>query len=310
VSAAAWRRADRADIPALTAFLAAREERCAGFTGRLVKDGELRLPPVLRGAVWIRAERGAEPRAGAAPDGAAPTRGTAPPQGAAPLRGALLCHPSRLAFPILPDDVSSDRALALASGSWRPASAIGLAADVSRYEAALRLEAKAAVAYRLMARRLGSGAAPAAGRLPRDIRMRRALSSDLEALLPLQEAYEREEVLTPIHEFDEAACRASLARALERQLVLLAEEGGTAVAKAGTNARGLAVDQVGGVYTLPARRGRGLAAALVAALLAEIEGAGRSSSLFVKPHNAPAMSLYRGLGFVEIEDFRAAYYEK
>jgi predicted GNAT family acetyltransferase len=128
-------------------------------------------------------------------------------------------------------------------------------------------------------------------------------------MLPLQEAYEREEVLTPIHSFSLPACRASLARALERQVVVLAEEGGTVVAKAGTNARGLAVDQVGGVYTLPARRGRGIAAALMSALLAEIEGAGRRASLFVKPHNAPAMSLYRSLGFVEIDDFRADYYE-
>jgi hypothetical protein len=38
--------------------------------------------------------------------------------------------------------------------------------------------------------------------------IRRASPADLDALLPLQEAYEREEVLTSIHTFNQAACRA------------------------------------------------------------------------------------------------------
>jgi uncharacterized protein len=301
VRARSWRRAERTDIPALTAFLAAREERCAGFTGRLARDGQLRLPPLLRGSVWIAAP--ASPGA-AAPGAAAPSRA-----GTDPVAGALLCHPSRLAFPVLPPDEASDRELALAAGSWRAASAIGLASDLSRYEAAFRLEPKAAVDYRLMARPEGARPTALSPLPPRGVLIRRAESSDLAALLPLQEAYEREEVLTPIHRFNAAACGASLARSLERQLVVVAEEGGTVVAKAGTNARGLAVDQVGGVYTLPSRRGRGLATALVSFLLAEIEGSGRRASLFVKPRNAPALSLYRGLGFVELDDFRASYYE-
>lgn len=294
MSSRSWRRADKADVPALTAFLAAREERCAGFTGRLARDGELRLPPILRGSVWITSPSAPGAAAQGAPGAVA---------------GALLCHPSRLAFPVLTRDADPDRELALAAGSWRAASAIGLASDVSRYEAAFRLEARAAVDYRLMARPEGGRDAAAITPTPRGATLRRAGPSDLAALLPLQEAYEREEVLTPIHRFNAAACGASLARSLERQIVVLAEEGGTVVAKAGTNARGLAVDQVGGVYTLPSRRGRGLAAALVAFLLAEIEGSGRRASLFVKPLNAPALSLYRGLGFVELDDFRASYYE-
>jgi predicted GNAT family acetyltransferase len=125
----------------------------------------------------------------------------------------------------------------------------------------------------------------------------------------LQEAYEREEVLTPIHDFNRAACRASLARALERQIVLAAEEGGVLVGKAGTNARGFGVDQVGGVYTLPERRGRGVASALMAALLAEIGSSGKKPALFVKPTNAPARALYRSLGFEDIGDYRADYFE-
>jgi predicted GNAT family acetyltransferase len=222
--------------------------------------------------------------------------------------GAVLCHPSRLAFPLFPAaDADADRAFALVSSSFAPASAIGMAGDVLRYESALGLAPRVSVGYSVMARELGASleAAPAYPGLA----LRRASPADLDALLPLQEAYEREEVLTPIHAFNPAACRASLARALERQLAYVAEEGGVIVAKAGTNARGFRVDQIGGVYTLPSRRGRGIAAALMSALLADIHAQGRAISLFVKPTNLPARALYRSLGFRDIGDYRADYFE-
>jgi GNAT superfamily N-acetyltransferase len=279
-----WRRAEKADIAALRVFLAEREEYCAGFTGRIIKDGELRLPSALRGAVWIDAE----------PDGSTP-------------RSAVLCHPTRIAFPVLTGDAEFDRGLERTASGWRAVQAIGLSRHVARYGAALALEARVRVNYRLMSRgRSAPSRSPTPP--PRDAVIRRALPSDVDALLPLQESYEREEVLTPIHSFDKPACRASLARSIEQQIVYLAEEGGTVVAKAATNARGLGVDQIGGVYTIPSRRGRGFAAALVSALLDEIEGGRRVAVLFVKPHNVPALSLYRALGFEELEDYRVDYY--
>jgi predicted GNAT family acetyltransferase len=246
----------------------------------------LRLPSPLRGAVWIA-------------DG-----------GAAPIAGALLCHPSRLAFPVFPDGTESDGEIGLLASSFSPASIIGMARDVLRYEAASGLTPQASIAYRLMSR--AEEAPPpldfSAPAYPGLI-VRRACPADLDVLLPLQEAYEREEVLTPIHQFNPAACKASLARSLERQLVFAAEESGVVVGKAGTNARGFRIDQVGGVYTLPERRGRGVAAALMAALMAEILMQGRKPALFVKSTNAPALALYRGLGFEDIGDFRADYFD-
>lgn len=291
-----WRRAVASDLPALDAFLKEGEERRVGFSGRLLKPGTaggtgLRLPSPLRGAVWVYDSRGA-------------------------IEGAVLCHPSRLVFPIFPGDsarVDSDKGdqdFALLSSSFAPASAIGMAGDVLRYEAARALSPRAFVPYRLMA--LAEGTLPQTGSPAPPypaLSLRLATPADLAALLPLQEAYEREEVLTPIHEFNPAACRASLARALERQLIYAAVEGGVVVGKAGTNARGFRYDQIGGVYTLPARRGRGVAAALMGALLADILSQGRRPTLFVKPSNAPALALYRGLGFEELGDYRADYFE-
>jgi len=301
VSSPAWRRAARPELPGLAAFLSAREERCAGFAGRLLRGGELRLPAPIRGGVWLAGSPGGG------------------------ITGALLCHPSGLAFPLLPKQEEADPLLArelarlYAARIWRAASATGLSRDVERLEALAGLPAIVKVGYILMclpAARMplcSAGAAPISGP-PSDpggpaFSVRRAGPADLEALLPLQEAYEREEVLTPIHDFNPAACRAALARSLELQLVYLAEDSsGRPLAKAATNARGFRVDQIGGVFTLPERRGRGAARALMAALLAEIGRAGRSASLFVKPGNAPALGLYRGLGFEEIGEYRADYF--
>jgi ribosomal protein S18 acetylase RimI-like enzyme len=298
-----WRRAVRADLPALADFLRADEERRVGFSGRLIRDEDgrgpaLHLPTPLRGAVWIL-------DADAADGAASPS--------APSIAGAVLCHPSRLAFPVFPEGTEGDRSLGLLAASFAPASVIGMARDVARYESVFGLAPRASVAYRLMTP--GSGAAGPGGEAavpPRaypGLSLRRAALSDLEALMYLQEAYEREEVLTPVHEFNRAACRASLARTLERQLVFAAEEGGVLIGKAGTNARGFRVDQVGGVYTLPERRGRGVASALMALLLAEIRASGKAPALFVKPGNAPARALYRGLGFEDLGDYRADYFE-
>jgi GNAT superfamily N-acetyltransferase len=291
-----WRRAVGTDLPALAAFLEEAEDQRAGFSGRLLRKGlssapSLRLPSPLRGAVWI---------AEAAAPGSGPS-----------LTGAVLCHPSRLAFPVFPPEwPEGDRAFALLASSFSAASAIGMAKDVMRYEAAMGVAPRVSVAYRLMSL-AEDGPPPLPRSLPAypGLTVRRATLADLDALAPLQEAYEREEVLTPIHALNPAACRAALARALERQLVFAALEGGTIVGKAGTNARGFRVDQVGGVYTLPARRGRGVATALMAALLAEILDQGRRPSLFVKPSNLPARYLYLGLGFEDAGDYRADYFE-
>jgi ribosomal protein S18 acetylase RimI-like enzyme len=310
-----WRRAVGADIPALSAFLRDEEESRVGFSGRLLREGplgpvSLHLPSALRGAVWVADALGE----GFAEGGVAgPTIAGVTIVGPT-IVGAVLCHPSRLVFPIFPPPLPAegsegDRDLALLASNFSPASAIGLTRDVVRYESALGLGPQSSVSYRLMSRPETAPPLPPCPRPYPGLWVRRASPADLEALLPLQEAYEREEVLTPIHEFNAPACRASLARALERQLVFAAEEGGVLVGKAGTNARGFLVDQIGGVYTLPARRGRGVAAALMSALLSELLACGRRAALFVKPSNAAALALYRGLGFEDIGDYRADYFQ-
>ncbi|HTX72234.1 MAG TPA: GNAT family N-acetyltransferase [Rectinemataceae bacterium] len=284
MSRTTWHRAERRDLGELGAFLAGREEQCTGLTGRLLRDGELHIPSSVRGALWV-ARRDGE------------------------IAGVTLCHPSRLALPFLPPQGEGDAELAalMEGRGWTAASAIGRPGDLDRFGLLGGLGIKVSVQYRLMLLRDRPRPAvrpPGAPSL--DIRI--AGVSDLDALLPLQIAYEHEEVLTPVHRFDAAACRAALLRSLRGQLIFLAEAEGAIVAKAGTNARGLGHDQIGGVFTLPERRGEGIGGAVVGALLEAIAALGRRAVLFVKPENRAAVGLYRRLGFEDIGPYRADYF--
>jgi predicted GNAT family acetyltransferase len=161
------------------------------------------------------------------------------------------------------------------------------------------------VAYDLMARSTGIALPPLA--VPAGFETRRAGVEDEAALYPLQAAYEQEEVLTAIHRFDEAGCRAGLAKALREQVVLLGSLDGFIIAKAATNARAFGLDQLGGIYVAPPYRRRGIGAALVGRLVGTLAAEGRGAVLFVKSRNEAARHLYDGLGFHFAGPYRADY---
>lgn len=132
--------------------------------------------------------------------------------------------------------------------------------------------------------------------------------SQWRRLLSLQTAYEVEEVLLPGHRPNPAASRATLLHSLEHQVVLVATYQDMVVARVATNARGYRGDQVGGVYTDPQWRNRGVARWLMTVLLAQLHNDRRNASLFVKLDNQPAQELYRSLGFLFESPFRISYY--
>ena len=138
---------------------------------------------------------------------------------------------------------------------------------------------------------------------------------ELNALVPLQKGYELDEVLVDKAEFDEAVSRLTMRKFLREQIiyVLFAPEAvpgsqRQAVAKAGTNARGLNWYQLGGVYTLPAFRGRGCAAFLAQHLALTNAEMGKRTALFVKDENIPAQKAYKKAGFVPDKPFEIIYY--
>lgn len=79
--------------------------------------------------------------------------------------------------------------------------------------------------------------------------------------------------------------------------------------RASVSARTADAAQVSGVYTPPAFRGRGHATRGVGELCRRLFEHSRFACLFVNDSNAPALSVYRRLGFRAIAPWRSAFYD-
>jgi GNAT superfamily N-acetyltransferase len=143
---------------------------------------------------------------------------------------------------------------------------------------------------------------------PAGIEFVRCTVEDTEQLLPLQENYEKEEVAPPGDPVDQEAVRISLRTNLAKQHIFMALADRRVVAKAGTNALGLAWVQLGGVYTEPDWRGRGIAASLVRHIANHEREDGKNIALFVKLTNEPARRAYNRSGFKPDTFFRISYW--
>jgi len=205
---------------------------------------------------------------------------------------------------------SIPRQLPLNPVGWKLRSMQGTRNDV---DTALRLYGKRApgkretIDYSLMfLDSPPSAASLAAG--PESLRIRRAHRLDTDVLLPLRLAYELEEVLPVGEPPNIPATRLALERSLPERLVLLAELDGEIVGTAATNARAFTRDQVGGVYVLPALRGRGIATRIVAELGMLLREENRGAVLFVKKGNTPAIRSYERIGFVAGGPYRIVYF--
>ena len=142
----------------------------------------------------------------------------------------------------------------------------------------------------------------------KDAAIRACTEKDADELLPLQIAYEAEE---GARRGDGAMAAKALMRlrGLLRGETVIAcrdESTGRLLGKAGTNAKGFCWNQIGGVYTLPAERGRGIAAFMVAELARLSAAEGKDAVLFVKPGNKAAQAAYAKSGFKECGAFRVA----
>jgi GNAT superfamily N-acetyltransferase len=131
---------------------------------------------------------------------------------------------------------------------------------------------------------------------------------ELENVLPLQAAYEREEVLPQGSGFSMPVCRMNLERIFKEQQLLVAELGGRIVAKANTSSFSFTRAQIGGVFVLPDHRGLGIARRLCAELTGLLRQSGWGVGLFVKKRNRGAQRAYHSIGFRPIADYRISYF--
>ena len=185
---------------------------------------------------------------------------------------------------------------------------MGVRSSVRKLERWYRARPEIAMDYHLMVADLRGWQPPASPRLPTVV-IRKAFPEDTDLLFPLQKDYELEEVNPAT--FDDRRSRSLLRRNLRDQVVFSAELRGIPIAKAATNARGYKADQIGGVFTRPDLRGRGLGGLVLTALLRHIRDEGSEfASLFVKRTNQAAIVLYEKLGFKIRDQYRICYYTR
>lgn len=144
-----------------------------------------------------------------------------------------------------------------------------------------------------------------------DLRMVRCAStlSMIDALVPVQIAYIKEEVLPKCRHLSAAAVRLKLEKALRLGRVAVLLDGkGNIVSKVSLNAAGFNCVQLGGVYTMPSERKKGLAAYLVGSAVKAILQSGHQIVLYVKEENTAARNLYQKIGFAPLGKFSIIYY--
>ena len=279
-----WRFASAADLKPVASNLRKREWAYVPFSARLAESAPRARWPWPTWSVLV---------GGHTPSGSRPSP-------------ALLVTRSGLVLPALGDAPPLPRALRplIQRACGRLHSAMGLRTEVARVQELLG-RGYAAVDYLLMTVDAATCRAAAA---PPELLLQRARPRDAKRLFDLQRAYELEEVLLDGSRFNADECLRLLRRGLQRELVYFGTVDGHPATKAGTNARGFLVDQIGGVFTEAARRRRGYGAAVMAVLLRTLFAAGKSATLFVKPDNRAAIRLYENLGFVTRDEYRICYY--
>jgi ribosomal protein S18 acetylase RimI-like enzyme len=131
---------------------------------------------------------------------------------------------------------------------------------------------------------------------------------DLDAVCPLQEGYEKEEVLPRGSAFSPAASRVNIAKIISDGKILAAQINGRLVGKINVSAVSFTRYLVGGVYVHPDFRGLGIARRMAGEFISSLINEGRGVTLFVKKNNIPARRLYLSLGFKKRGDYLITYY--
>ena len=104
-------------------------------------------------------------------------------------------------------------------------------------------------------------------------------------MLPIQKAYELEEVVIDRESFNEQNCRILLRRNIQSGIVFGVRYNNRIIAKASINAEGENCIQLGGIYTDISFRNKGIATYLVRTLSNRFKKNKKDVVLFVKNSN-------------------------
>lgn len=136
-----------------------------------------------------------------------------------------------------------------------------------------------------------------------------ATPGQISSLVPLQVAYEIEEVGAGSGSINRRAVQAVLRRKAARREISVVFRDGKAVAMAGVNARFEELCQIGSVYVVPSLRGMGYGTSVVSCHLIRLFRRYRRAVLFVNENNRPALRVYRKIGFSDTGVLLQAHYD-
>ena len=138
-------------------------------------------------------------------------------------------------------------------------------------------------------------------------KIKKAKKRDALQLYPLEKEYLLEEVLIGASKLNQKAALINLQKTCNTQSVFYALSGKEIIAKVNTNGKGIGYNQIGGVYTKPEYRNKGISTLLMKILLNGIHLSGKKAVLYVKKENKPALALYKKLDFRIIDEYCAYY---
>jgi len=139
---------------------------------------------------------------------------------------------------------------------------------------------------------------------------RAATVEDLQLILPLQIGYEKEEVCVKGKSFPPYVSMMSLQKIVKDEIIYITMLDEKPIAKANTNAKGIDIYQLGGIYTLPEYRRRGLGRLTVLYLMQHIfkERKKKKVALFVNIRNLAAIAMYNSLKFKDVGRLMISYF--
>ncbi|MDC7228609.1 MAG: GNAT family N-acetyltransferase [Spirochaetales bacterium] len=290
-----WIRASARDFNALLDFLSPRAHSSVPFTSRLLNTSRKPDSTMLnRNPVFIKRESGR-------------------------VSGALMLSPESIFSPVFGEncDIRDLDAMAASSSFFKKKyiTLMGSTEDVKRFESVIYNRSSMSVDYHLL-----SAASKDILSISHDyvqnkeassmgIQIRLASTGDLNLLMPLRRAYEIEEVILSPENFNEISCRRRFSMTIKEHAVFFADSGGRPLATSCINAEGIGFMQIGGVFTLPELRSKGISATLMQRIAEHASALNKDLTLFVKKDNPAALKLYKNCGFKKRGDYRITYLE-
>jgi len=142
---------------------------------------------------------------------------------------------------------------------------------------------------------------------PGCVGLRPASVADLDAVVPLVARYRVEDGLSSAGDDHTAWIRSHALERIQAGHLFVVEEGGRIVFTGAFNFAGRAGAGLGGIYTVPDARGRGLAGRATADLCRIALETGPVATLHVDPKNAAAVRAYERAGLRRVGEYRLTF---